>query len=390
MKKYLFVIIIAYFIFLVGCAGSHYVVSGRERGGKGKPITIRVAIEKDINKITLATKYGVIISNDKRYKLPNSSNILFEDGVVVINGSRYNPPVYIESPNKIVINEKEYPGSIILEENLVVNMLSIEDYLKGVLSQEVSDSWPLEALKAQAIVSRTYAYKKVLESKNICYDIENTEMHQKYNYEDKNININSAISKTRGIIILYNNRPIEAFFHASSGGITENSNDIFQQSLSYLKNIPDPYSINNDKSRWNYRVSGKNIKNLLKDVISDNYKNIELKDIKINSKTASGRTRDFLLIFNANKTLVVKGNLFRLYINPKEFKSLLIDNIEKEIIYDDYLFTFSGIGYGHGVGMSQLGAKKMSEIGFNYEDIIKYYYRGTSFGNYTNLHLNKS
>ncbi|MBA7556097.1 Amidase enhancer [subsurface metagenome] len=112
-----------------------------------------------------------------------------------------------------------------------------------------------------------------------------------------------------------------------------------------------------------------------------------MKNIKIYKKTGSGRVKEFILIFEGNEKQILKGNTFRLALDPKVFRSLLIQGIKKKRINDEYIYTFSGKGYGHGVGLSQWGVKGMAEQGFAYERIVAYYYRGTQLGNYDMVSL---
>jgi stage II sporulation protein D len=213
------------------------------------------------------------------------------------------------------------------------------------------------------------------------YDIENTEMHQVFEYREDNNNINRAVAETRGIIILYNREPVEAFFHACSGGITENSGDVFLRDLPYLRSIPDPYCRDIDRFSWTFEESAEQVRQSLKDILDEKFSDLPLQDVKIKKRTGSGRVSEFVLRFERGETAIVKGNKFRLALDPKQLKSLLIKRIQKKNVDGNLVFVFSGKGYGHGVGMSQWGAKVMAENGFRYRDILSYYYRGTRLGN---------
>ncbi len=380
------VVIVTSFLLLFGCVSTPYIPTRREKE-KEKAHVIRVAVEKNVKSMELISENADLISNGNRYKLSSHTRMVMESGHVIVNGISYSIPVFIESPNTISINGKNYFGFIILRENLIINVLPVEEYLKGVLSSEVFDSWPIEALKAQAVVSRTYAYRRIITSKDKPYDLEGSEVHQMFEYNESNENINNAVLATRGIVILYKQEPIEAFFHSCSGGMTENCSDIFQKDLPYLRSVPDPYCRKNDHFLWTYEVSAREIKEALKDLIIEEYHSLPLEDVKIYKRTGSGRVKEFILNFERNKSQIIKGNTFRLALNPKALKSLLIQRIQKKRVEDGYVFIFSGKGYGHGVGLSQWGAKEMAEHGFTYRDIISYYYRGTKLGNSRSVHL---
>ncbi len=369
-----------FFIFN-GCGTSSYRITEKI------PLTIRVAVEKNSTTINLISKDAYFIYRGSHYQLPSHSTIELNDESVFINGTPYPFPVTISSPHLLSLNGKKYSGDILLNGFYVINIIQIEEYLKGVLSSEVDESWPIEALKTQAVVSRTYAFKKVLQNKSELYDIEDTVLHQKFVYEENNSRINSAIHETNGIIILFQNKPVEAFFHSCSGGITENCGDIFQQDIPYLRSIPDPYSSGYEHIFWTFSSSETDIKEALKGILEKKFELRSLKNVKIYKKTGSGRVKEFILIFKGNEKQILKGNTFRLALDPKAFRSLLIQDIQKKRINDEYIYTFSGKGYGHGVGLSQWGVKGMAEQGFAYERIIAYYYRGTQLGNYDMVSL---
>ena len=364
---------------LLGCVSSR---PPRDRSKKEdiREKYISVAVEKNINTVVLSSDSLRIMSEDQNNSLISPSRLTLSDGVVKVDGKSYKLPVRIQGSHIITANGKQYHGDLLIHDGTMINVLPLEEYLKGVLSQEVSESWPLEALKAQAIVSRTYALRRIESNKDKEYDIEDTEMHQKFEYSEDNENINKAVTETKGIIILYNKEPIEAFFHACSGGITESAGDVFLRDLPYLHSVPDPYCRDIDRFSWTFEVSAEQIKQSLKDLLSEEYRDLQLKDVKIKNRTGSGRVREFVLRFEKGEPVTVKGNKLRLALDSKQLKSLLIQRIKKKNVDGDLVFMFSGKGYGHGVGMSQWGAKVMAEQGFKYRDILSYYYRRTRLG----------
>jgi stage II sporulation protein D len=372
------------FFTVSGCAGTLMRVPEKRPITEPAPITIRVAIGRNIEEISLKTEEAFLIKSGNKNRLSGNSILQVTEGRVLIRGQEtgFALPVSLKSQKSMILNGKVYFGEIIIDDNLILNILPLEEYLKGVLSSEISDDWPMEVLKAQAVVSRTYAYNKILASKDKLYDVDDTTLYQKFDYNENNSRINKAINDTKGVIILYQNKPIEAFFHACSGGVTENAGDIFQTDLPYLRSFPDPYSSKTRASNWTFEATESQIKSSLKGIITEEYDSLLLKEIKVHRRTRSRRVGEFILIFEKNKKQIIKGNTFRLAVGPKELKSLLIQTIRKERMQDGILFSFSGRGYGHGVGLSQLGAKEMAQRGFLYMDIIAFYYRGTALGSY--------
>jgi len=367
-----------------GCAGiPNY--STKLQSNKKVDTYVRVVIFRLPSKLLVEGEKVILTSTEGSFSLPSVCGISIQSGFALVNGVKRSLPFSIKSPNSIYINRKEFYGYVEFMEDIVLNIIPIEDYLRGVLPSEMSPKWPLEALKAQAIVSRTYVVKRILESKNRVFDVDNTEMYQMFNYGETDPIIEDAVKSTEGTIILYRGEPIEAFFHSCSGGKTESCRDIFQQDLNYLRSVPDPYSNKSEQNSWSFTVESEKVKESILQFIEQENKEFKLLDIKIKSRTASGRVSAFLLLFEQNKQQIIAGNTFRLALGPKELKSLLIKNINRSVEGEKLFFTFTGTGYGHGVGMSQWGAKEMASLGFSYKKIIAYYYRGTTLGRLENL-----
>lgn len=344
----------------------------------GEEITVRVAVLKQVREFELFSEDAVLIQNGDTSQLPSRIDINMENEAVRIANRHYLSPVRIKSAHPLVIDGKKYYGNLRFIQGLVVNEVPLEVYIRGVVASEVAEDWPEEALKAQAVVSRTYVYRKIISNRERPYDIEDTEIHQKYEYEELAPRITDAISATEGLVILYKDQPIEAFFHSSSGGITENCGDVFQQDIPYLGAFPDPYSVDNEYFLWQYSAEGGDIVHAL-DLGNSSH---HLMDIHIGGKTGSGRVSHFILEFSGKERHIIRGNSMRLLLGPKDFKSLFLLSIDKTKKEGELVFTFTGRGYGHGVGMSQFGAREMAFQGFSFEQIIAFYYRGSHLDNY--------
>jgi len=343
-------------------------------------VQVRVVVVKNISKLNINGKNLSLITHGNRIPLPAHVTVTSDGDSVTINGSLFSTPVSIVSARAVSVNGKQYYGHLVIQQNLLIAVVPLEEYLKGVLAAEVPDSWPIEALKAQAIVSRTFVYRRIRQNKNRPYDVEDTVMDQKYEHGKSSPVIDKAVLQTVGRVVLYHGEPIEAFFHSCSGGRTERSGDIFQKDLPYLKSIPDPYCADRKKFFWSFSKTGGEIKEALREYIDPGLLGLGLRAIKIYKKTGSGRAREFLLVFDGNESEAINGNSFRIALDPTQFKSLLVDSIQTQHRGADIIFTFQGRGYGHGVGMSQWGAYEMAIRGFRYPAIIAHYYRGTKIG----------
>ena len=382
MKSFIFLAFCILALSGAGCATRNFMLTETREKIREQQLIVRVAIERGIREFDLEIQEGFIVQGVQKESLPTRSRILVTDTSVRVNDSFYSTPVIITSAAPILLNGNPYYGRLRMEGGLLVNEIPLEEYLEGVLSSEVYENWPIEALKAQAVVSRTYVLVKTLQNREEPYDVESTEVHQKFVYNVNSQHIHAAVEHTRSLFILLNGKPIEAFFHSSSGGITESCGEIFQQDLPYLRSIPDPYSREHENVFWTLTKSGEEIKRALKGIVDEKYESWRLNNIELSDKTSSGRVKEFSLLFGEQGRQIVRAHTFRLALDPKIFRSLLILEIQTEKTEDDTLFTFSGLGYGHGVGMSQWGAMNMALEGFTFENILTFYYRGTELGHY--------
>ncbi len=272
----------------------------------------------------------------------------------------------------IWVGQKRFSGKLNLfvldSEILVVNVLGIEKYLSSVVGSEMPTKWPIEALKAQAIASRTYALKQ---KGNNLFDIDSTQKNQVYNgLESRTHKTVRAVKSTRSLVLTYKDKLINALFHSSSGGMTENSQDVWKNKYPYLSSVRD-FDKNNPKFRWQKKFSSNELTNLFPKIGG-------LIDIEILDITSTGRVKKVKLIgvygsdemsgVVLRKRLGLKSNFVRFKLFEEELKNK--STIKKGLI------AF-GQGSGHGVGMSQWGAKYLASRGQKAERILKHFYRGS-------------
>ena len=291
-----------------------------------------------------------------------------------------NNNLYIKSSDRrgIWVNSKRYSGNIkiIIRDNkiLVINLIGVEKYLNSVVGSEMPHKWHLEALKAQAIASRTYALKK---KANKLYDVDSTESNQVYNgLESSTYKTRRAVRNTRSLVLTYENKLINALFHSSSGGMTENSEDVWTNPYPYLVTVKD-FDQKNPRIKWKKEVSKLELKKIFP-IIGG------IEQIKILNISETGRIKN-LKISGLYGEKVITGKEFRSKLRLKStlFRPIITDDTyhEKEINNqiskrtNPYL-TISGLGSGHGVGMSQWGAKYMANKGYKANQILKHYYKG--------------
>lgn len=251
--------------------------------------------------------------------------------------------------------------------------MKMEDYIAGVVAGEMKPDWPVEALAAQAILARTFTIEAI-ESKGgvpargtqASTDIKE---FQAYSAKDVNDNVKKAVQMTRGMVIMYQNKPAITWFHASAGGITATAKEGLNYKESeppYIQSVESPDDLApDDVKNWTASFSHEEILKVLGNTGKD-ITNIE--SVEIGKKGPSGRATTIMV----NKTAEVSAPEMRIALGSTKLKSMLLDKIE--VTPDKVIFT--GKGYGHGVGMSQWGANKMAQDGKKPEEIIGHYFRG--------------
>jgi stage II sporulation protein D (peptidoglycan lytic transglycosylase) len=250
----------------------------------------------------------------------------------------------------------------------VVNVLDVEAYLYGVVPKEMSPQWHLEALKAQAIAARTYVLYQKEKSKDRDYDVIATTASQVYGGAGvESAMSNQAVDETKGRVLLYDGQLALTYFHANSGGMTEEARRLWGADVPYLRAVRDDYSVKAPGCLWKLSLNMDKIRSAL------NRKGLDVGQIERVvpvDVSPSGRVTK-IKIFHGGRESVMTGDDFRLKTDPTQIKSTLftMTNEGDEI-------HFEGKGSGHGVGMSQWGAYIMAREGFSHGDILKHYYYG--------------
>ena len=315
---------------------------------------------------------------------------------------------------------KEYRGYIYLEkrtngELLVINYVGTDDYVASVLGKEMSYTWPKEALKAQAVCARNFVLTRGSAHKEYGFDVCPTTHCQVYGgVSSEHENTRQAVNETKGILAKYNGNLVGLYFFATSGGQTEDAENVWGSPYGYLKSVPDTYEnpAKASKYTWSVTLTKNEITAKLK---SAGYNIGTLTNIEIDSVSASGRVtqmtfygtsgkqtfkrekcRTILGLYSQKFTIVPNGTSVvsttagnaqaPLYAQSSDgvagiagYAALSGDCTISYISIDSGgadSYTINGGGYGHGVGMSQWGARGMAENGFTYDQILKHYFTG--------------
>ena len=327
-------------------------------------------------------KYSINNNLNTWFELPNNFNLILKNG----------------DKRGIWFENKRYAGELRISLNdkklNIINHLKLEKYLKSVVGSEMPKEFPLAALQAQAIAARTYALK--LLDKNKLFDLQSTQDSQVYlGLESETSKINRAVKSTNSLALFYRNKLINSVFHSSSGGRTENSGQVWKYQFPYLKSVVD-YDQNSTKYRWKSEFTSVELKKKFPKLGGIN-------SIQIIDKSNTGRALKIRIQGN-NENKIISGKelrkrlkllstKFEVYLRFNQInqdkKYNFADNIVDESslralppIPVNHFLVVEGYGAGHGVGMSQWGAKSMAERGANFSEILKHYYTGVQIKTY--------
>ena len=407
---------------------------------KINPINVAVA-KPEMGRIIVMHKAQILFaynSKDQEYA--------FKSSIFELNGIKYR--------NMCIVKR------VIGSDFTVINRVTMSEYLYGVVPKEMSGEWPIEALKAQAIAAKNYvlsAPRKFNYGFDVCSTI-NSQVYGGYSAEKPRSN--QAVDETKGLVLTHAGKVVPLYYHSSSGGVTDASENVWSSALPYIKSTLDPYSLGAPNADWSLSLSKGDIEVKL---IVAGYNVGALKSVQILERAPSGRVTQMAFI-GSNGTARIEKDKVRSILGSTLLKSMLFSfepttvqvqasvqtgTIKKQDVepvfvrsnegifskligsnqvsiegksgvvtkvidinalrnakdiyssvntqngYDIYAFksteafdisgsnvVFYGHGYGHGLGMSQWGAKKMADEGLMFQDILKHYYANTQLSTY--------
>jgi len=378
------------------------------------------------------------IANDKA-KTIYGAEIFTSDSAIVINDKDSKPLFLFDSKQlflmigpkpesqieRIKAGNRWYRGRIEFKrltpsDMTVINVVKLEEYLYGIIRMEIDPMWNIEVVKAFAVVARTYTMSHIGKHKDMGFDLCATDDCQVYGgavdgtYGEKNAIL--AVDSTRGEVITYNGKLINAVYFSSTGGIpTEDSENVWKYKVDYLRSVDNSKEPTTSKSSWTFQFTAEELKNVL---LKKNVNIGDIIDVQVLEKTKAGRvlklkvvgttgeyiaeketTRTILGLYSQAYDVISTSGSFAIdenqnkigipsdvYIVTEEGQVetiqsndiFIVDEEENmvEFLNTKATFTFNGKGWGHGVGMSQWGAKGLADMGYNYKQIIKHYYTG--------------
>lgn len=287
------------------------------------------------------------------------------------------PSTKADGAGEFTLNGRRYRGALELRHKggglTAVNIVPVDGYLRSVVPEEMPVDWPAEAIKAQSVAARSFALASRGRHASEGYDLCTTTHCQLYTgtAAEKSAS-NAAIKATRGEVLTYGGKPIEALFHTDSGGMTENSEDVWGSHVPYLRAAKDTPA---KTMPWTKTISRADLERKLAAKGHDigKVRSLVLSPLAIGrsakDRTASGRV----------KTMTVKGTKGTATLSGTTWRSLLgLKSTLFDAKFAKDMVTFTGYGSGHGLGISQWGAERMAAKGKSYADILHHYYTGTT------------
>lgn len=270
---------------------------------------------------------------------------------------------------------RPYRGSIVLERAdgstlNVINVVDLEQYLYSVVGSEIGGAYPPSALAAQAIVARTYAVAHLGAREQLGYDLVAGEGDQAYQgMLAESQAVIDAVDSTRGVVLVFGGELVHAYYSACNGGYTSDGSAL-SDPQPYLVAAPDPYGTDSPEARWSVSVSAEAVR----DALAPRFGDVgSIRAVLKGPADASGRL-EWLTIVGSAGTRTIASTTFRRLIGSHTIRSTRISSIDLA----GSNLEITGSGYGHGVGMSQCSARVMAQSGFGIQDILRFYFPGST------------
>lgn len=301
----------------------------------------------------------------------------------------------------VVIGDQRYRGTALIRAAragrvTAINVVDLEAYLLGVVPREIGvrPEAEIEAVKAQAVAARTYAVGNLGNRERLGFDFYATVADQVYGgLADEDPVVSRAVRETRGEIVTYEGLPILAYYHSTCGGRTAAIEEVWPRApLPYLRSVSDAvpgtrdrfYCETSNRFRWTQSWSGSELSEILRRTLVE-YAGAprgrvgRILGLSLTGRTQSGRAAALRVETDAG-TYVVRGDSIRWVLRPEPGRLLNSSFIELDVAANNgevHGASVGGAGWGHGVGMCQVGALGRARAGQSYREILRAYYQGT-------------
>ena len=348
--------------------------------------TIRVAIFQNADSVTVASSSGLMVrasndtvdSNERITVTAGPSGLIMDsqplrsdrldvrgrDGELTLNGITVGGHVIVKLQN----------GKL-----LAINELPLEDYVKGVVPSEMSAAWHPEALKVQAVATRTYALYKMRQNARKDFDVVASIKDQVYLYRGRAAAAGPAaraVDDTRDLVLAYRDEPILAVFSSTAAGLTEDAWNVWAVDMPYLKGVECPFDLNSPWYQWRTDVGLPMLEQRLRD---EGFPVGVIASLAPAAYTKAGRVVRVRILHSGGE-LYIKGDDLRRVLGY-----LVLPSTQFDFDVVGLKVLFAGRGNGHGVGLCQWGAKELAERGYSAETILRYYYPGADIRDLNSL-----
>ncbi len=381
-KIFIFFIVIC---FCAGCTSSSQLILD----GLTENQIVRVSVLDKAKEFSLKVRGSFYIKDfladttlKEERNLKTSKVFINNDGIQVglfyCNSKHLRVTPFFDS--SIYVNGMRLRGQLdvlVDEEGLltVINIIRLEKYIKGVLYREISDRWPIEAIKAQAVAARTYAVYIKERNKKQSYDLRSDIYSQVYGGRDaERYRTNLGVDRTKGLILQYKGAVLPAYYHATCGGRTESAQELWNHDIVPLRGVKCDFCRKSPHYFWKKNIQLKTIQDKLNE---KGYGLWLINEIRILERNNSGRIKILEIKTRDNKKIEISGKDFRNIVGPN-----LIKSNNYTIKMRGYYADFFGKGWGHGVGLCQWGANYMARNFYRFDEILNYYYPGSDIVRY--------
>lgn len=336
----------------------------------GLALELRVAIQEHANEVIVGTSNAGVLRDRQGTPIAQTpggrSLTIATQGNQLQVGDWSGPAFWVEpqADGYVFIKDRWYRGRLLVmaagNGATAVNYVELDHYLYSVVGGEMPSSWPAEALKAQAVAARSYVLYHRQRRHTPQYDIGRTTTWQVYNgLAGEALSTQTAVTSTRHQVLTYNGQIIEAVFHSSSGGHTENVEDVWSQPIPYLRGVED-FDAGAPVYQWVETLSLEEFNQRLPEIG-------RLRQAIPRRTTPRGRVQEIQLEGDRGSQVMTGNDLRRILDLRSTLFSIGIAGNKIHI---------SGRGFGHGIGMSQWGAHNLAQQGYSYQQILGHYYRG--------------
>jgi stage II sporulation protein D len=352
--------------------------------------TIKVRVGKDLDQVKVSgIDIQKKINGQQQVKSYNAKKSIHFNCSQLQKLPKLNEPLLLASltsPTGLIRWEQNaYQGSL----NLVaseghrgcdlINEISLEKYLTTLLAKEMNASWPIEALKAQAVAARSYAFHKIVTQQvsrgkgfKTYYDLENSEKHQvNGTFFDATKNTELAAKQTEGEVLTTGRSKVSPiFFHAKCGGKTLTPAQVWTSEVEGYRSVECPFCHDLGKKEWELVLPEQRfnlvVDKVLKNFYSDKLNKKNLSDVKL---MPDHKGKSQVIMYEDDRLLTIQKSRLRSVLGTTEAPS---NYFHMEVRGKDVVLK--GKGHGHGVGMCQLGALALAKKGFNYRQILSHYF----------------